>query len=138
MSQTSIRTRVGRVYLKDGFLIVAYNDIAEIDVADMKETLHACRQLSDFDSAYVLVLSGKYTIHTREARQFAQQPENALPAKAEAIVVNTFIQKVIGNFYAMFTQAQFPVKLFNTQLSAETWLRQMREKPAEGLSAQAS
>ena len=124
----SIRTRVGEVFLDaNRFVVVRYNEIAEIGMKDLVEIENAVFSLTDGRDAYVLAILGKYSVTTNEARHYLQKAKTPCTL-AQAVVVHSVAQRVIGNFYARFKQKEFPVRMFGSRNDATNWLLELKKR----------
>jgi len=66
----------------------------------------------------------KYVLPDEESRNFMLLPKRLALTCADAIVVTSLAQKIIGNFYLKINRPPIPTKLFSKQEEAEKWLLQ--------------
>lgn len=124
----SIRTRVGEVFLDaNRFVVIRYHEIAEIGLQDLLEIENAVFSLTGGRDAYVLVILGKHSVTTTEARQYLQTAKSPCTL-AQAVVVHSVPQRVIGNFYARFKQSEFPVRMVGSRNHATDWLLELQKR----------
>ena len=71
----------------------------------------------------LLIVVGEYTLPTPEARAYIATPESDPYASAEAYVIQSFSQKLVGNVYLSFNKPARPTRLFNSEEKAIEWLK---------------
>ena len=65
----------------------------------------------------------KFVLPTKEAREWTASTERSGRAKAEAYVMLTLAQKIMGDFYIRLNKPVPPTKIFTNYDQAVTWLR---------------
>lgn len=63
---------------------------------------------------------------SKEARDYLGTPEVVALLKANAIVANSTLPKIIGNLYLMFSKPNIPTKIFTDEAAALAWLQQFK------------
>lgn len=113
----------GRIfYLEEDIICVEYADDLIVDEDGVMEFYAVFTREAENKQLKILVLPGKNTSATPEAREFSQRSN--LNCTAEAIVVNSLAQRIISNFYISFkSKADYPIKMFNSKDEALKWLR---------------
>ncbi len=61
-----------------------------------------------------------------ETRQWAADSEGNKQTIADAIVIKSLAQKIIGNFYLKFNRPVKPTRIFNTASEAYQWLLEQK------------
>jgi len=61
---------------------------------------------------------------TREAREYYASDESNKAVSAVAVVTNTLIGNLIGNFFIGLNKSSFPLRLFTNVEEAKQWLMQ--------------
>lgn len=91
-----------------------------------KENMAAYRQIACGKKTPALLDFSDIQFITREAREYYASEESSSLVLAIAIVNNSVIGKVIGNFFLGLNMNKVgaPVKLFTNVNEAKTWLRQ--------------
>jgi hypothetical protein len=74
----------------------------------------------------LLIVTGEYTLPTPEARAYIATPESDPYASAEAYVVKSLSQKLVGNVYLSFNKPARPTRIFNSEEKALEWLQQFK------------
>jgi hypothetical protein len=91
----------------------------------IKETIEGISAIGELTigRAYpVLKVAGKHASVDGESRKYIASGEGSRFSIAEAIVISSLAQKLIGNFYLKVEHPITPTKIFNSQLEAEKWL----------------
>lgn len=121
----------GEVWKRDDeIIVIKCNEGRALHYEDVDEIFNAYLDLTNNIPHKVLILAGDQGTATREGREHAQK--TALPCLAEAIVVSSFAQRIISNFYIAFKKCSYPIKLFNHEDEAVNWLLNLE---SEELSA---
>jgi hypothetical protein len=71
----------------------------------------------------LLLEGGKLTNVNLEARKFVAEKDSNPYSSAEAIIVKSLPQRLIGNFYMKFNKPGRPTKLFPNEAEAVIWLK---------------
>ena len=88
---------------------------AEIDYEASKKITEGKKFLS-------LVLASKHTSITREAQKSSMKKEKYEKVIAQAIVIRSLAQRILGNFMILFIRYPCPAQLFNSKEQAVKWL----------------
>lgn len=106
----------------DNIMQVEIEAEQEVSLGNVKEIIEAMRKLGNEKKYPVLVLPGEYTLPTQEARQFMASPGNPY-ALAEAYLLHSLPQKLVGNFFLQFNKPQRPTRIFTKYNEALEWLK---------------
>lgn len=63
---------------------------------------------------------------TKEAREFFANPEHRHLVKAGAVLINSKVQAIIGNYYLKIQKPLIPTRFFYTTNGAMAWLDRYR------------
>lgn len=107
----------------DGIVLVNIKANEEIDVANVKEVVSALEKIGNGKKFPLLIVAGEYTLPTPEARAYIATAESDPYASAEAYVIQSFSQKLVGNVFLSFNKPARPTRLFNSQEKAIQWLK---------------
>ncbi|MES2616899.1 MAG: hypothetical protein V4613_03415 [Bacteroidota bacterium] len=101
-----------------------FNDNITITLDAIKKVDEHCKQYTAGRKLKRLVVSGRNSHITREARIYGQEASelNKLFVQAEAVVVYSFPQKMVVNFYFGFLKGSFPMQFFTDIEKAREWL----------------
>lgn len=69
-----------------------------------------------------LITASKFVIMEKEVMEFISAEANKY-GKADAFVIHTLAQKIIGNFYLKFHKPKVPTKFFQSKEKALKWLK---------------
>lgn len=120
-----IDSPVGSVSLwENGILHTHTKAEMEINVAICEEIHQIALEITNGKPYPNLFTFTKYVLPDEDSRNFMLLPKRLALTCADAIVVNSLAQKIIGNFYLKINRPPIPTKLFSKQEDAEKWLLQ--------------
>lgn len=64
---------------------------------------------------------------TRQAREYYTGPENAKVVLGTAMLINSSVGRIIGNFMIQVNRPAFPIRLFSDEAEALRWLAELRD-----------
>jgi hypothetical protein len=106
-------TRIVRVKILPG---------AEIELADAIQNHSATKMLTNNDN-YLVLVDGRVNLSvSREARNYASQEKADEGRIAEAFIITSTANKLIGNFYMNVNKPSIPTKIFSSEDKAIEWL----------------
>jgi hypothetical protein len=105
---------------------IAFSDKVMLDLEAIKEVDRYCEKMVAGRKIKRLIIGGRNTQITREARMYGQDnnKKNRHMVIAEAFVVTSLPQKMVANFYMAFIKDYFPVRFFTDITKAREWLSQ--------------
>ena len=109
---------------EDGIIHLDIKDDIEVTEDDIREMNSAVGRIGAGKKYPNLITVGKYTSVSKEARDYAASEEANIYTLADAYVLHSFHQKILGNFFMKFNKPKAPVKFFNEEQEAITWLKQ--------------
>jgi hypothetical protein len=96
---------------------------AEVNAAEVDENFELTMKLAN-GKRYAVLVDARTTIHmTKEGMERANRPESYKFLIAQAIVVDSLPNRLVGNFIIKFHKPTSPTRLFSTMESATVWLR---------------
>lgn len=95
----------------------------DTSVADIKNMTDAMLHLGKGKQLPVLIIIEKYSDMSDEARTYAASEEALKYTKANAIVINSIINRMAANFFIRFAKPARPTKMFNNEKNAVLWLQ---------------
>ncbi len=106
-------------------VLIQYHDMVHIELADIEAILNDIKVFTQGRPLKRLVIIGKNSTITSEARAFLQEGNHRDRKKiiAEAILVTSLTQKMATNFYLRFIKDDFPSKFFTDIHKTKEWLR---------------
>jgi hypothetical protein len=118
------KSRVARVWIgEDGICRIVHVPGAEITLQDAQETMAAYLKLNKGKRLPLLVDTKTMRSISREARHYYASAEAAAVASAVALMVETPVSKVLGNFYLGLSNPHLPSRLFTAEGPALEWLK---------------
>ena len=127
MDTKSIELRTNNIWIEDdGIVRVVVNDKARQTFADANETIRAIGGIlkkNNFEKTPCYVdLSNNASIE-KGARDHYSGKESAEVLSALALIINSPVSKVIGNFFFGINKTEFSTQLFTGGDDAMAWLK---------------
>lgn len=108
---------------EDGIAVIHVPGNMEIEVSHVKLIVDNLEELGGRKKYPLLILVGEYTLPTPETRAYIAALESDPYATAEAYVIRSFSQKLIGSIFLSFNKPVRPTRLFNDETKALEWLK---------------
>jgi len=124
MKQTA--TEHSEIILRDDHVLeYRYRDGAMLDLTAARNLVEKATELAGEEAPCpTVVVAGGVKSVTREAREFfAQSDENRSVSSCVALVVNSPVARVIGNFFMGLNKPRIPTRLFKSVEDALPWVR---------------
>lgn len=119
-----IETRTGQTWLRhDGILQAESHPDSEHRLQDAIENLAASARLARGVQRPTLICLRQIKSMNREARQYYSGPESAKLYVAAALLIDSPVARVIGNFFLGLNKSSIPTRLFSSETEAIDWLR---------------
>lgn len=113
-------------YCEEEIVVIETGTSSEIEVEDIKEMLSLIGKMVEKGKTKNLIIPGKYSELNTESQKFMKTKEaNVNEPKAEAIVIHSLAQRIVGNFYLKIISQQRPSKLFTSVDKAIDWLKKV-------------
>ena len=126
---TSVKCRIASVFLRDDGILqidVASEQVFGLD--DMKELIEAAEKIGQGKKFRNLIRVGTNTMPTPDAIEYSASEEGSVYKIADAFVINSVGQKLIGNFVLKVQKQTVPTRYFTKQDDAEEWLRKQPDR----------
>lgn len=117
-----VQTKTVKFSFDGKILLSEVIDNMEIDLDDAMENYEASMKLVGDRTYLSLVISAPYTTVTKEAREAMNDPKFYKNAVAQAIVVKSLANRLMGNFLIRIYKQYCPHRLFNSKEEAVKWL----------------
>ncbi len=103
---------------------IEFLDEIVVETNGVREAYRILDTFTNKERLKKLVIIGKLTEITKDARLLIVEENKQRQEKiiAEAILVNSFAQKLSANFYILFLKNIYPIQFFTDRLKAELWL----------------
>lgn len=110
--------------IDDSTIEVVFKSDAVIGLEQIKDTYKSLSTLTGNQKHKKLIITGKRTEITKEARLFGMEEAKRIGdyVNAEAIVVHSLYQKMVINFYRRFIDSKYPTRFFTDIDKAKEWL----------------
>ncbi len=125
MAKIGFKKRVGALTIEliaDKILHIKLDSDALVTLEDMHGYMECIREEFGGEAFANLVEFGSLTNVTKEAREYAAQPESNELTIADAFILKSLSQRILGNFYLKMDKPVKPTKLFGDIESAREWL----------------
>jgi hypothetical protein len=122
---TVIKTKTAEFSLPEENLILCRMlEDADVDVPAVDENFEATMKIAN-EQRYAVLVDGRATVQiSKEAMERAARPEHHRLLIAQAIVVNSLANRLIGNFIIKFHKPGAPTRLFSNTEQAWSWLKE--------------
>lgn len=107
----------------DGIARTRVKPLAAVDIAEAKENSQAVNSLFTGKSFPLLIDSRQIKSMTREARDFFSMNNRASYVLAFAIIIQSPLSSIIGNFFMGINKPRVPARLFTNEADAVKWLQ---------------
>ena len=122
--QTQEVTRTATIWLDaDGILRIITFPGVEDTIEDAKNNVATCARFTGDKQRPMLVDMRTLKAQSREVRAYYTGPESQKIICAAAVLVDSPISSIIGNFFLGFNKMDLPTKLFRSEDEALTWLK---------------
>ena len=115
-------TETLRVTFDGKFLTCELLGDVVINVEHAEIDYEASKKITEGKKFLSLVLASKHTSITREAQKSSMKKEKYEKVIAQAIVIRSLAQRILGNFMILFIRYPCPAQLFNSKEQAVKWL----------------
>lgn len=122
-SPREIVTRTERIWLQDGIVRCVVLPTASHTIADAHENTRAVAELAADQRVAMLLDTRASRGLDREARLHYVRPEAAEQLAALAMLIDSQIGRILGNFFMKVNRPPFPLRLFTAEAEAIAWLR---------------
>lgn len=113
---------------EDGIIEIDCSNNYEYSVNDVKENWAIIKELAKGKKILVFNNMPEFTTASKEAREFVAKGEHKDFIAAEAFVIQSLAQKILGNFYLKINNPVVPAKIFTNKEDAVQWLDTFKHK----------
>lgn len=100
---------------------------SDLTLECVMEGLALIREMVNGKPFYLIIVTENTATYEKEAREYID-PDLEPLKKAEAIVVNSLANRILGTFYARTRRKSHPIRLFPTEWEAREWIDSLRAK----------
>jgi hypothetical protein len=119
-----IYTRTAKLYFEGNTLFTEMFDNVEIDINDARENYEASVKLTNEKKYLSLVIAAPFVSITKEAREEVNKALMYKNTIAQAIIVKSMANRLMGNFLVKLYKPHCPLKLFSNKEDAIAWLNE--------------
>ncbi len=124
----SISTKCAQITLiEKGILRVTLFQNSEIDLEESKAMQKAASEITKGQKYSALIDARVQVTLSSEAREWGSSVESLKDTIAQAILVESLANKLIGNFIIQFHKPIAKTKLFSNETLAIEWLREQKK-----------
>lgn len=137
MNESLFSTPYSKMWIDDSGIAHSYY-IKKIDVTleIAKNDMEIISKLSQGKKVPILVDLGNANSITRKAREFFSGNESKDTLSAAALITNSPMHIVMGNFFLGINKPPYPIKLFSSKENALEWLRKFSDKNIKSINKQ--
>ena len=109
----------------DGIIELRCGDAVNYTTKMVMENHAVLKEFAGSQKALVLTFAGQYTLVSANARSYTAKGPHKDYVAAEAFLINSLPQKLLGNFFLKVNKPVVPANVFliADQAKAEQWLR---------------
>ena len=121
-----IAGRISTMYVReDGILQIDLSDNELFSLEDAFEIIKNAEVLGGGKKFLNLIVAGKGTMVDEAARKYSSSVEGCKYKLADAFVLNSLAQKLIGNFIIKINKPAVPTAIFTDIEEAVKWLKSL-------------
>ena len=124
MTKSIEHKTVSITQLENDTILFKLKENSIIELEDSKKMYEETMQLSQGRKYASLVDARAIVTLTKEAREWSANPELHKNLIAQAIVINSLANRIVGNFIIRFHKPKAPTRLFSSMEKAKEWLQE--------------
>lgn len=124
MELREIVTRTERIWIEDGIVHCVVLSTATHTLDDAHENSRAVDELAEGRKLPMLLDTRASRGLDRDARLYYVRPEAADRVSALAMLIDSQVGRMFGNFYTNVHRPPFPLRLFHSEGDALVWLKE--------------
>lgn len=127
MDNNIIYIKKSKFWLNDDGIVISVqtkNTYFELD--DAKESINVMKKLGSGTTQPLLLDIRGSKGASPIARKYIAGKEGAKVFKAMALVIDSPLSRIIGNFFIFYSKPLYPTRLFNQKKEAMAWLEQYK------------
>lgn len=123
MERNTIETSVATISkVEPGIARIIYKADARITIAEARENVEAVAKVVGGVHSPVFIDVRPLSTIDRDSRQYFVGDEAGEVTSATALLVDSPISRVIGNFFIGVNRSEWPVRMFSGESEAMVWL----------------
>ncbi len=122
----SINCKISTVSLRDDEILqIEVKQDEHFEIEDMHELIEAAEKIGSGKKFLNLIIVKNFTLPSNEAMEYSSSVEGCRYKLADAFVIDSLAQKIIGNFIMNFLKPPVPTNIFNSKEEAVYWLNSL-------------
>ncbi len=113
--------------IEEGILRIRLLENSEIDLTESKAMQKISLEITKNKKFVALIDARVKVVVSKESREWGSSPEGQKNMVAQAIIVDSLANKLIGNFIIQFHKPIAKTKLFSDEISAMEWLKEQKQ-----------
>lgn len=109
--------------LEPGYYEIFVNENVEFSVDDFQQLLESQKKLGGKQLPVLIICSNHVSTDIELLKSLSKNANNPF-TKADAFVITSMAQRILGNFYVKINKPERPTKLFSDKSEALGWLKQ--------------
>ena len=123
MERNTIETSVATISkVEPGIARIIYKADARVTIAEARENVEAVAKVGDGVPSPVFIDVRPLSTIDRDSRQYFVGDEAGEVTSATALLVDSPMSRVIGNFFIGVNRSEWPVRMFSGESEAMVWL----------------
>lgn len=112
-------------FMKEDTVLIKYHDNVNIGIEEAKNDQQLYQRMTRGRSLKKLIIAGKSNHWSKDAKSYLKnmKVQHQKEIIAEAIVVQSFLRRLLGNLCIGCLGNPYPVRLFTSVVAAKSWLR---------------
>lgn len=109
--------------LEEGILVVRLLENSDVDLEESKQMQRKSLQMTS-GKRFVSLIDARVKLNvTKESREWGSTPEAQKNMIAQAILVTSLANKLVGNFIIQFHKPKAKTRMFSDESQAIAWLK---------------
>ena len=108
---------------EDGLIQIEIQPESEVGLEEVIEGTDYIMSVVENRKFPVLFIAKEFSVPSSESREYLAKKESLPYSLADAYVIYSFPQKLIGNFYLKVNKPARPTKIFTNEEEAVKWLK---------------
>lgn len=123
MPENAVESTASYFWMSDGIVMILNKPKSLHSLEDAIENIEFTRNISAGIPRPLLIDITHIKSINREARELYANEGSIGRVKAVALVTQSAMSRIVGNFFLSFNKPEAPTKLFSNHASAKNWLR---------------
>lgn len=113
--------------IEDDVLLIDIDEDQQFELKDFLQLKDAAFNFGKGKRYFNIIDVGIFTVPDSETRQESASEKGCEFKKADAFVIYSLPQRIVGNFYLKINKPKVPTKFFNTIEAAKLWINELKQ-----------